>query len=330
MRIDTKLIALNGVIQNDEFVLDSEYILNDQYVKINNWANVCTALRVLQEVEWMPNDEYSRLIKDYLDNRGDNEILEVPANEFQMLEQAVHRYDSGLPIIISVLKTHAVSTSDDTIWVEIKSISDPSELVDVTQKLERALNVAGQAGSSFRFVGVAQGSDWLGFIPNSELTGTVLNYCIGLAAKITMELMKMGSLVIRGIAVHQLASSGNDTPSQEDIDKQLDEVEKTVADLIVEEGINGFKKHLEEAGYPAESQNQIGVAIRATTESIANLAQSNQAVFEQSEEGKKIIIEIHGNNNQITIQNFPELPNYQQALPPSTSDDPNDNQDERA
>ena len=58
MRIDTKLNALMLVTQPGEFTLDSESILGDQRVKINNWKDVCIALRVLQEVNWLPDDQH--------------------------------------------------------------------------------------------------------------------------------------------------------------------------------------------------------------------------------------------------------------------------------
>ena len=62
MRIDTKLNALMLVTQPGEFTLDSESILGDQRVKINNWKDVCIALRILQDVNWLPDDQHNQLL----------------------------------------------------------------------------------------------------------------------------------------------------------------------------------------------------------------------------------------------------------------------------
>ena len=141
MRIDTKLNALQRVMRNDTFILEAEGILNNQYVKVQNWSNVCVALQVLTDIDWLPYDQYKKLLDDYLENRGDSDTLEVPADEYHILEQAVKRYNPGLPIVVNTLRAHAVSASEDTIWVEIASASDPTELADIMREIEKALNV---------------------------------------------------------------------------------------------------------------------------------------------------------------------------------------------
>ena len=322
MRIDTKLNALVRVAKPGEFTLNSEAILGNQRIKINNWKDVCIALRVLQEVNWLPDDQHNQLLVDYLENRGDLEVIELSHQELQMLEQAVHRYDTGLPVVINTLKAHARATSSDTIWIELKSVSDPAELSSITTEIERALNIAGQAGSSFRFAGVAQGSDWLGFIPGSVLAGVALNYCISLAATVTVELLKVAGPVVNAVAKLTLDDEDRDgEPTQEEIDERIKAIKDRAADVIIDDAVRTFIEHLENAEYPPEVRNQVGVAVRATTKTIREMAESNRAVFETSESGKNIVIQVHGDNNQITVQNFPELPNsHQEALPPGETE----------
>jgi hypothetical protein len=324
MRIDTKLNALQSVTENGQFTLEHEYILNNQYVKIQNWSDVCTALRVLREVDWMGDDSNRQLLDDYLENRGEGDTLEVPNGEFQSLQQAVQRYDHGLDIILNTLRAHAVSTSEDTIWVEIRSASDPAELADIVQQIRRALNIAGQTGAPFRFAGVAQGSDWLGFIPNSELVGIALNYCISLAASISAELLRVSGPVMVTLARRDLRRSEDDSPSQAAVNARLREIKEEAAELMTEEGVQKFIERLATSNYSREDQNQIAAAMRATTASIQKMAETDTARFEVSEEGKEILIEIHGDNNQITIQNFPEIPRRSEALPSAESDSGND------
>ena len=321
MRIDTKLNALMRVAQPGEFTLDSEAILGNQRVKINNWKDVCIALRVLQDVDWLPNDEHSQLLVDYLENRGDLEVIELSHQEFEMLERAAWRYNEGLPIVINTLKAHARAMSPDTIWIELKSVADPAELSSITAEIERALNIAGQAGSSFRFAGVAQGSDWLGFIPGSMLAGIALNYCISLAATVTVELLKVTGPIVNAVAKLTLDDEDRDgEPTQEEIDARIRDIKDRAADVIIDEAVKTFTEHLKNAEYPPDARNQVGAAVRATTKTIRELGESNKAGFEMSESGKNIVLQVHGNNNQITVQNFPELPSSMEALPPGDSE----------
>ncbi len=320
MRIDMKLNALARVIESDRITLDSESILGNQYLKINNWSDVCVALRVLQEVDWLPDDQHNKLLVDYLENRGNLDVIELSHQEFQTLQQAVQRYNAGLPVVINTLRAHARSSSPETVWVEIKSVSNPAELTSVTTEIERALNIAGQTGSSFSFAGVAQGSDWLGFIPGSELSGIALNYCISLAAAVTVELIKVAGPVMNALARINLDDEREEEPTQEQIDERIKAIKDKVTDVMIDEGVKTFTERLDNAEYPQETRNQVGVAVRATTKAIRELGESDRAVFEVSESGKDIMIQVHGDNNQITIQNFPEIPAHREALPPGDSE----------
>ena len=321
MRIDTKLRALQRVIQNNVFTFEAEPFLDDQYVKVQNWGDVCIALRVLRDIDWLREDNQSKLLDDYLENRAGGDPVELPTGDFQSLEQAVRRYDDGLSIVVNALKAHAVSSSPETIWVDIKSAADPSELASITGDIERALNIAGQADASFSFVGVAQGSDWLGFLPNSELTGAVLNYCINLAATISVELMKISGPALRAVVRLSIDNENRDVePTQEEIDEQIRVVKDKTAEVMIEDGVKVFSDHLEKAQLTPDVRNQVGATIKATTKTIQEMAESNRAVFEPSESGKRIVVEIHGNNNQITIQNFPEIAPRREALPSAESE----------
>ncbi len=318
MRIDTKLRALQRVSQNNEFTFEAEPILNQQYVKVQNWDDVCVALRVLRDIEWLGEDSQSQLLDEYLENRAGGDSIELPMGDYQTLEQAARRYDGGLSILVNALRAHAVSPSPETIWVEIKSAPDPSELASIVSEVERALNIAGQADASFKFAGVAQGSDWLGFLPNSELAGAVLNYCINLAATISIELLKISGPALKAMARISFDNENRDAePTQEELDEQIRIVKDKTVEVMIEDGVEVFSDHLERAQFSPDVRNQAGAAIRATTKTIKDMAESDRAVFEPSESGKNIIVEIHGSNNQITIQNFPAIAPRREALPPA-------------
>ncbi len=320
MRIDTKLRALERVSQNNVFTFEAEPILNQQHMKVQNWDDVCIALRVLRDIDWLREDSQSRLLDDYLEHRAGGETIELPMGDFRPLEEAAQRYNNGLPIVVNALRSHAVSSSSETIWVEIKSAPDPSALASITGDIERALNIAGQADASFSFVGVAQGSDWFGFLPNSDLAGTVLNYCINLAATVSVELMKISGPALKAVARISIDNENRDVaPTQEEIDEQIRVVKVKTAEVMIEDGVNVFSDHLENAQFPPAIRNQVGATIKATTKTIKEMAESNRAIFEPSESGKSIVVEIHGSNNQITIQNFPEIAPRREALPPAES-----------
>ena len=320
MRIDAKLHALQRVTGSGQFVLDYERILNNQYVKIQRWDDVCTALRVLREVDWLQEDSHSKLVDDYLENRGGGDSIEVPTPEFQTLVQATQRYNEGLPIVMKILQTQSRSTSTETFWVEIRSASDPNELAEVTRDIRRVLDMAGQTGSSFRFVGVAQGSDWLGFVPTSELTSIALAYCISLAAAASYELMKVAGPFVVAIVRRNIAESGEDEePTQEEISERIELLKDDTRDIIIDEGVKTFVEYLENANYSPEIRNEVGNAIRAATKAIQDLGESDRAVFELSESQKDIVVQIHGDHNQVTVQNFPQIPPPIEALPPGGS-----------
>ena len=320
MRIDTKLNALQKVTQDGQFIIKHEYILNNQRVKIDDWGNVIIALQVLQEVDWIGDDGYRQLLDDYLEHRAEADTLELPSGEFEVLHQAVQRYNPGLEIILNTLRAHSVPNSGNTIWVEIKSATDPAELAEIVKDIERTLDIAGQVDSSFRFVGVAQGSDWLGFMPNSDLTGLALNYCIGLAGAITLELIKASGHVMTAMARRSLRKSGDENPAQEDVDKELRDIKKETRDLMVEEGVQKFTERLAEFGYPKQVQNTATEAMKKATVSIQEMADENRAIFNASESGKNINIYIDGSNNQITFQNPPEMPKHPEALASADSE----------
>ena len=321
MRFDSKLNALQEVIKDGQFALTFERILNNQYVKIHNWDSICTALRVLREVDWLPEDSNRRLLDDYLENRGYGASIEVPTPEFEALLQAFQRYNSGLPIVMNILQTQARSTPTDTVWVEIKSVSDPNELAVVTRDIQRVLDIAGQTGSSFRFVGVAQGSDWLGFLPGSELTGIALAYCISLAATASFELMRVAGPIFVAMVRRSIADrDGDGEPTQDEINARIELLKEDTRDVIIDEGVKTFVEYLKDADYPPEVRNEVGNAVKAATKAIQDLGESDRALFEVSDSQKGIVVEIHGDNNQITVQNFPRIPPHIEALSPGESE----------
>ena len=321
MRVDTQLNALQRVIVNGEIDLTFDLIQRDQYIRIFEWDKLCNALRVLREVDWLPEDSHSKLLDDYLEKRGDGDSIDVPTSEFDELYAASQRYNSGLPVVMKILQIQARSTSTDTVWVEIRSASDPKELAEVTRDIQRVLDIAGQTGSSFRFAGVAQGSDWLGFVPGSVLTGIALTYCISLAAAASCELMKVAGPFFVAMVRRSMAESGTDgEPTQQAINERIKLLKEDTRDIIIDEGVETFVEYLKDADYPPDVRNQVGNAVKAATKAIQDLGEADRAVFEASESQKNIVVEIHGDHNQVTVQNFPQIPRHREALPPGESE----------
>ena len=314
MRIDEELKALERAMENNTFVFDAHPTLSNQYLRINNWSDLRVAIQILQNVVKLPDDDNIRMLTMHLENDASGESLNLSINDFNMLRNAINQYNDSLRIVVNTLRAHTVSSSPETFWVEVRSASDPTELAEITSEIERTLNMAGQAGGSFKFVGVGQGSDWLGFLTDSALTGIALNFSISLAASVVVEVMKVVGPLALAITLRDDGRSSEDL-TQSDIDSEVGPVKDRLADIMINQGVEQFEKHLEDASYSSEVRNQVGASMRATTKAIKDMAESNRAVFEVSESGKDITIEIHGNNNEVTIQQFPDIPRQQDALP---------------
>ena len=109
-------------------------------------------------------------------------------------------------------------------------------------------------------------------------------------------------------------------PTQEEINERIELLKEDTRDIIIDEGVKTFVEYLEDADYPPEFRNEVGNAVKAATKAIQDLGESERAVFELSESQKDIVVEIHGDNNQVTVQNFPQIPPHREALPPGESE----------
>ena len=133
--------------------------------------------------------------------------------------------------------------------------------------------------------------------------------------------MKISGPALKAVVRLTLDDENRDVePTQEEIDERIRIVKEKTAEVMIEDGVKVFSDHLENTQVQPATRNQVGATIKAATKTIKEMAESNRAVFEPSESGKSIVVEIHGNNNQITIQNFPEIAPRREALPPAESD----------
>lgn len=320
MRIETKLSVLERVASNHIFTIDAESIMNGQNVVIRNWRDVRTAVQILREMDWLPPDGDSQLLDDYLANRDEADTLEVSIGEYQELERVVHRYDDGLPVLLSTLRTHSVSTNPSVVWVEIKSASDPGELAKTAEEISRALVIAGQAGHAFRFVGVAQGSNWFGFEPMSALMGDIINYCIHLASSIVEEIQRVPSTFLTSMVRLSLEDSGNSNPTQDDIDDHIDRINERTVNVLTDAGAKELLELLKGANYTESEQNQASSAVKLATKAIIDMGQGGRATFEPSEGGRNFVINVYG-NERVEINNFQVTERQPDALPPPNSEE---------
>ena len=316
MRIETKFSVLTRLIPDgNNFTIEGESIMNGQRYVIANWRDVRTAIQILREIDWLTPDSNSQLLDDYLANRPENDKLEMSAEEYNQLIGAVRRFDAGLPVVFNTLKAHAVDIDPSTIWVQMGRTTDPGDLADTIAEIVQALTRASQADHTFRFAGVAQGSDWLGFVPSSELMGTIINYCIHLSSSIVAELQNTPTLFMRNLVKSTLSRRGKtDEPTEEQIEEEIDTVNQMAATELIDAGVEELQKHLRKAGYKGTQVNQTKAAVKAATAAIIKLAQENRAAFEASENSRGLVINITGNERvEINQLNVPHPPD--KALP---------------
>ena len=312
MRVETKLAVLKKFTENNHFVIRATPIMNQERFVIQNWQEVLTALRVLREIEWLGEDRQSQLLDDYIKNRHDIKQLELSQAEFQQLHEAGQRYNNGLNIVLAILEGHAADASPSTIWVELQPTTDPIRMANTIQDMTGILKRAGQAGEAFRFVGVAQGSDWFGFAPPSEFMATVINYCIHLSASVLADVQRMPDALIRSVITLLVEETGEKDPEATS-EAKVELTKERIKDELVERGTARFRDELVEAGYSKTEANRIHNALKATTRNILKLTEEGRAIFEPAEDSN-INISIVG--EKIEVRNL--IIKNPKQLPPST------------
>ena len=317
MRIGTKFGALERIIINGKFNIKAETILSGAQVVIHNWQDVRATIQILREIDWLPDDQRSKLLDDYLEHRGEGDTLEIDHGAYRTLIESINRYEPGLPVLMKALQAHAVSADPSVIWVEILSASDPRELASAVEEVSRALTIAQQAGHAFRFVGVAQGSNWFGFDPSSSLVGIVINCCIHLASTILKEISTSPRSVMASMAKMSLENAGADSPTQDDINEYIEQIHDRVIQTLAEAGSSRLGEYLESGDYSESDRNMAKTAVMHATKAIVEMQRSGTAKFEPSHEGQSITINVYGNEN-VEIN----LPGGRapEALPPGDTD----------
>ena len=317
MRIGSKFGVLGRVVSNRQFNISAEGILNGQRIIIHNWQDVKAAIQLLREIDWLGEDQHSKLLDDYLEYRGEGDTLEVEQREFQMLMEAIERYRPGLPMLMNALQIHAVSADPSVIWVEIASVSDPRELAAAIAEVSRALAIAEQAGQAFRFVGVAQGSNWFGFDPTSPLMGIVINCCIHLASTILKEISSTPRSIMASMAKMSLENAGDDSPTQDAISEYIDQIHDRVIQTLAEAGSSHLGEYLESGDYSESDRNVAKTAVTHATKAIVEMQKNGTASFEPSQDGQDITINVYGNEH-VEI-NLPAS-RMHEALPPGSNE----------
>ena len=315
MRIETKLTILKNVLRDDTIHFDTEQIMGGQRYIVRNWRDIRTTIDILSEMDWLPEDELSQLLADYLANRAEADTLELAPDEYDQLVNALQRFQPGLPVIRSALQVHAVTAEPSTIWVQLDSNQlTPKSLSQTLKEITDAFTRLSQAGETFHFVGVAQGSDWFGFDPSSPEMGTLMNCCIHLASSIVADIKQIPMSFIRSFVrlnlSDQLIPLEHETPiiptdmTEADIDEAIANVNEHTTDRLIDEGVEEILKQL-------DGSNRKRDAVKKATKSIIQLMQDNKAAFEPSE-NSNITINIRGDH--VEVYNL--IPHNPEALPP--------------
>ena len=316
MRIETKLTILDSVLRRDTIHFDTEHIMGGQRYIIRNWRDIRNTIDILSEMDWLPEDEHSQLLADYLANRAEADALELAPDEYHQLVNALQRFQPGLPAIRSALRVHAVTAEPSTIWVQLNSNQlTPKSLSQTLKEIADAFTRLSQAGETFHFVGVAQGSDWFGFNPSSPEMGTLMNCCIHLASSIVADIKQIPISFLRSFVKlnlsDQLIPQDDDVPStptdipEADIDEAIANVNEHTTDRLIHEGVEEILKQLD--GGDSRKRD----AVKKATKSIIQLMQDNKAAFEPSE-NSNITINIRGEH--VEVYNL--MPHNPEALPP--------------
>lgn len=171
MRIDQKLEAIRAASDDSgQLLLDNTEFYGGQAYRVENWTQLFGALEVLMEQNWprvrWPNQ--TRWLDDFMELNPREEVPLLDVNQFNELQGVINLFRDLLPVAIDVLASQVPEYEPQTIFIDIGRLQTFDELEDAIGDLKRLFDLMSINGG-FSFVGVAQGSDWIGVVPWGEI-----------------------------------------------------------------------------------------------------------------------------------------------------------------
>ena len=317
MRIDKRLELFQKALDaSGQLHIDVVRRYNGQAFQINNWQTLRAALKELLRQNWVPNSE---LIQDFVEVEGSEETPLLEGNRYSEFVAAINQLNEGIPIAIGTMSSLATERTSNAIYVELGNIGTPNELRAAITEITELFNIL-SGDKSFSFGGFAHGSEWVSWIPLSELTEAVTIFAIFVAKEwITILGEKSKERLIREAKAWNRAKGDKDTEPSDEVIENFREAlaEDELAPLW--EGIENFLGNLPEA-----QRNEVINRIRMGAKQVQQQMDKGRT-FEVSPNSPIIIINGDNNTTSITVNGDTKFNIPDKELLQLTSPDDGDN-----
>ena len=294
MRIDERLEIISRAVDvSGSLRIQATERYNGQAFQINDWQVLRAALKELLRQNWVLDSQF---IQDFVDVQGSDQTPLLEAPRFNEFLRAVERFNSGIPIAIATMSSLVTERDSRAIYVELGQIGTPSELQEAIAEITELFNIL-SGDRSFRFGGFAHGSEWVFWIPLSELTGVAANLAI-LVAQVWFNMLaeKSTERLLREARAWNRAANGN-----EDTDLDNEVVEKFRTELAKDD-LEPYWEEIERSlsSLPEAQKNEVINRIRKGAEK-ARQQMDKGRTFEVALNSPAITINGDNNSPSITI-----------------------------
>ena len=293
MRIDERLQVIREALdESGNIRVEAIERFGGQAFQIDNWRQLRPALEELLRQNWIPNQD---LVRDFVEveSSGNTPLLEV--RRYHEFDSAIKQLNPSIPIVVGTMSSLATERDPGVIFVEIGDVATPEELNTSITEITELFNIL-SGDRSFRFAGFAHGSEWLSWIPLSELTGVAANLAI-LVAQVWFNMLAERSTerLLQEARAWNRANNGDDS----DLSDEL--IENFRAEMVKDDLAPYWKAIEESLGEMPEAQrNQVLNRIRIGAEK-ARQQMDRGRTFEVSLNAPSITVNGDNNSPAITI-----------------------------
>ena len=293
MRIDGRLEIIQKALDTSGTLrIEVTQRYNGQAYQIDNWQDLRAALKELLRQNWAPN---SQLIQDFVEVEGDEDTPLLETQRYEELASAISQLNSGIPVAIGTMSSLITKGGQNRIYVELGDVGTPNELQAAIGEIVELFNVL-SADKSFGFGGFAHGSEWLSWLPLSELTEAVTILAIFVAKEWgTILGKKSKEKLIREAKAWNRAKGDKDT---EPDDEAIEKFQEALAEDELVPLWEGIKEYL--GDLPEPQRNEVINRIRMGAKQAQQQMQKGRT-FEVSSNSPVIIINGDNNSTSITI-----------------------------
>lgn len=187
MRVgEIKNIVEKAIDTSDRLTIESEALYGGQAYRIEDYAQLITALKTISVMSW--NDVDFTSVQAIIDEYGASaQNVQITSNEYSQLNSYVSTVNTKFPIYLEVIRSMTEKQGETFINIklpgEIKSFKELTETNNRLEKLFKEFNVDGQA----EFKGFDKGSDWYTIC----IIGITSYHTFLACLKIAQEIMKL-------------------------------------------------------------------------------------------------------------------------------------------